>query len=85
MYSPCVPQGMSYCSISATEATDFSPRVGVIMNLKRFNVLVDNKLSIITLYLFFPYFLLKKTSSSSLGSYIITKEKYRKSKQLSLR
>ena len=38
------------------------PRAGIIMNLKRFNVLLDNKLSVIKWYLFcfLLDFLLKK-------------------------
>ena len=38
----------------------FFPRVGVIMNLKRFDLLFDNKLSVVRLYLFvlFCFFLL---------------------------
>ena len=62
------------------------------MNLKRFDVLLDNKLSIIRLYLFlsFCFFCwgakVTKANTSSLRSFhIIRKEKCSKSKQVSLR
>ena len=63
VYSPCVPEGMSHRFISATDATGFSPRAGVIMNIKRSDLLFDNKLSIIVcifFVFFFAYFLLKR-------------------------
>ena len=55
------PLSMINGSISAMEAAGFSLSFGVIMNLKRFDVLFDNKLSIIRLYSFllFACFLLK--------------------------
>ena len=53
VYSPCASEVMSHRSISETEATDFSPPVGVIVNLKRFAVLLDDKLFIIKLHLLF--------------------------------
>ena len=57
VYCPCVPEGISHCSISETETKGFSPWFGVIMNLERFDVLFDNKLSILRLYLWFYCFL----------------------------
>ena len=45
---------INHSSISATEATGFArPWVGVTMNLKRFDALLDKQLSIIRLYFFF--------------------------------
>ena len=43
-------EDMNHSYISVTEAT-FFPRAGVTVNLKQFDVLLDNKLSIIRLYL----------------------------------
>ena len=48
-------EDMNHSYISVTEAT-FFPRVGVTMNLKQFDVLLDNKFSIIRLYLYFFFF-----------------------------
>ena len=63
------------------------------MNLKQFDILFDNELSIIRLYLFlFLLYIFRgrgkmtNASSSFLRSfYIIGKEKYNKSKQVSLK
>ena len=78
----------------------FFPQVDVILNLKSFDVLFDNKLCIIRLYLFLLFCLflffffffscwrakMTNESSSSLRSFrIIKKEKYWNPKQVSLR
>ena len=81
MYSRCIPKGTGHRSISATAAIGFFPRVGVIMNLKRFDVLFDDRLSIIKLYffftLFFAYFLLKRKDPPNLLEKKSTKSRSR--------
>ena len=47
-------EDMNHSYISVTEAT-FFPQAGVTVNLKQFDVLLDNKISIIRLYLFFSF------------------------------